>query len=191
MRRQRHEPPERNSIPAAWALSVEPIGRAFVDGGRWVWCVSRPSFVSALSRCAPHRPEGEPARSFRANLTFGDSNNGNPWMSLAIVDLSASMACIGACEKFSIAYEICEALAYSATRIGYRFRADRMRRGHPRGRVPRSQHARRASRCAPRHHSVEKNPTGEARKDFLRRRTPSARRVSSCAWYRTSDGRGF
>jgi len=40
---------------------------------------------------------------------------------LAIVDLSASMACIGACEKFSIAYEICEALAYSATRIGDRF----------------------------------------------------------------------
>lgn len=40
---------------------------------------------------------------------------------LAVVDLSASMAFVGACEKFSLACGICEALAYSATRIGDRF----------------------------------------------------------------------
>ena len=40
---------------------------------------------------------------------------------MAVVDLSASMAFVGACEKFSLACGICEALAYSATRIGDRF----------------------------------------------------------------------
>ena len=39
----------------------------------------------------------------------------------AIVDVSASMTFVGACEKFSLVCEICEALAYSATRIGDRF----------------------------------------------------------------------
>ncbi len=39
----------------------------------------------------------------------------------AIVDVSASMAFVGTCEKFSLVREICQALAYSATRIGDRF----------------------------------------------------------------------
>jgi len=39
----------------------------------------------------------------------------------AIIDLSASMATLGACDKFGLAQKICEALAYSATGIGDRF----------------------------------------------------------------------
>ncbi len=39
----------------------------------------------------------------------------------AVIDVSASMAFVGACEKFSLVCEICEALAYSATRVGDRF----------------------------------------------------------------------
>lgn len=39
----------------------------------------------------------------------------------AIVDLSASMSCIGASRKFDLARDICAALAFSATRIGDRF----------------------------------------------------------------------
>jgi len=39
----------------------------------------------------------------------------------AIVDFSASMVSVGACDKFANARRICESLAYSATRIGDRF----------------------------------------------------------------------